>query len=227
MPATSQRGRAWVKFGGLILIVAALYALGRVIGLDPSRFRPEVIRDTVQGFGTLAPLVFIGIYTVGPLLFFPGSVLSIAAGLAFGWKLGFLVVLVGSNLCANIAFGLAKLLGRDLVVRLAGGRLKTFDERAAEHGFKMILFLRLVPLVPFNALNYGAGLSPVRWRDYLLATLLGMIPGIFAYVYLGGNLDLRSWQFWLAVGILLAVMGVPTLYKRIKGERVPDPVRSS
>ncbi|MFQ5743065.1 MAG: TVP38/TMEM64 family protein [Acidobacteriota bacterium] len=216
MARAEQSYRAWFKFGLLVVLLILFYVVGRSLGFVPAELSAEAIQDYVLGFGILAPLVYIGIYAIGGLVLFPGAVLSISSGLAFGWKLGFLVVVLGSNLNANLAFALGKLLGRDLVELFAGRRLQRFDRKAADHGFKAIFFLRLVPLVPFEALNYGAGLSLIRWRHYAAATFLGMLPGNFAYVYLGGNLNYRSWRFWLAMAALLLLAIVPFSYRRLR-----------
>ena len=108
-------------------------------------------------------------------------------------------------------------MGRGFVEKLAKGRLKTFDDSAAEHGIQVMLFLRLVPLFPFNVLNYAAGLSKIRFMDYLIGTLVGIIPGTFAYVYLGSSLtDILSWKFLSAVALFLVITVVITLIKRRK-----------
>lgn len=176
-------------------------------------FTPESIRDWVKSFGKISPVVYLAVYAIAPLLFFPGSVLTAAAGLIWGWKSAFLLVTFGANIGANLAFLLGRRLGQKRVQKLTAGKYEKYEEKIADAGFHTILFLRLVPLVPFNVLNYGAGISGVRWRDYALGSFLGMIPGTFVYVYIGSNLDWRKPQLWFALAVLLLLASTPTIWK--------------
>jgi len=211
--------RAWLKFAAFVALVAALALGARALGFDSRWLSPDHVRATADRLGPAAPFAFMLIYALGSLVFIPGVVLSLAAGVAFGWKMGVLVVIVGSNLGANAAFMLAKLLGRDLVRRLARGHLERFDHETREHGLSAILALRLVPVVPFEALNFSAGLSPMKWRHYAIGTAVGMLPGTFAYVYLGGNFNYRAPQFWIAVLLLVMLACMPYVYRRWRGRR--------
>src|SRR5262249_21732172 len=110
----------------------------------------------------------------------------------------------------------AKLLGRDFVDQLLKGKLQTLDARLGKHGFSALLILRLVPLFPFNGLNFGCGLTSIRLRDYVLATAIGILPGTFVYQFLFARFgekilqegfawsDLLDWQ----IGIALALFAV-------------------
>ena len=133
--------------------------------------------------------------------------------------------MVGATIGATLAFFVARYLGRDFVARVLKGKfqtLSTIDDQAGAHGFQVIFFFRLIPLVPFNVLNYVAGLSKVGAWDYVLGTFLGIIPGTFAYVYLGSSLtDIYYWEFALAIGLLILLTVIPMLYKRWKGRRSP------
>jgi len=201
-----------------ILSILGLYYL---TPLGP-RLKPEDLRIFIQSFGLWAPFIYILIYSIAPSLLLPGSVISLAGGLAFGGLYGTIYTVIGATIGASLAFLLARWLGRDLVTRLLKGRLKTFDESAVRHGFKVILFLRLVPLFPFNGINFGAGLSGIRFRDYLLATVIGIIPGAFAYVYLGSSLtEIGSPSFFLAILLLGVLSAIPIIYRRVRGGFIP------
>lgn len=130
-----------------------------------------------------APLAYIGIYVSGTLVAAPGLLLTILGGLTFGTVNGAIYVFIGANLGANLTFGLARKLGRDYVARKVKGRIDTLDRLIRNQGLLRVLQLRLIPMVPFNMLNYAFGLSGVRYVHYLLGTLFGMIPGILVYVY--------------------------------------------
>lgn len=210
--------------GKMKLWVSLLALLG--LGFLSARYglriiTPGVIQDAILTFGWMAPILYILLYTIRPLFLFPAFILSITGGMAFGPWLGTLLDLIGATLGSFLAFGLARKLGRDSIQSWLSGRLQLWDERIGEHGFKAIFLLRVVPLIPFDAVNYGAGLSQVRFRDYALATPLGIIPGAFAYNYLGHSLHrIFSAEFFFAIGLVVILMLVPLFVKRKKAEKV-------
>jgi uncharacterized membrane protein YdjX (TVP38/TMEM64 family) len=126
-------------------------------------------------------------YVLACIFVVPGSLLTLGGGFALGVLTGFVAVFVGSNLGAAAAFLLGRTLARDWIERkvATNTRFRGLDDAIAEHGFRVVLLLRLSPVFPFNLLNYALGLTRISFRDYVLATLLGMVPGILLYVYLG------------------------------------------
>jgi uncharacterized membrane protein YdjX (TVP38/TMEM64 family) len=210
-----------LKFAGLLVFIVLCglllqwTQLGRYI-------KPEAIQAAIQSVGPLAPMFYLILYSIAPVFFVPGWIITIAGGLAFGAVWGTALTVVGATIGATLAFYVARYLGRDFVARLLKGKFKALDDQAGRHGFQVIFFLRLIPLVPFNVLDYVAGISKIGARDYILGTFLGIIPGTFAYVYLGSSLThIDSWQFASAVGLLILLAIVPLLYKRWKGQRNP------
>ena len=168
--------------------------------------------------GVLAPLVFGLIYIAATVFALPGSVLTISGGLLFGTWWGTLINWLSASLGAMISFLIARYLGRDAVSKIlkSKGTLHGLDEKIGNSGFYSVLLLRLVPLFPFNGLNFGLGLTKVSFWDYTCATLLGMLPGTFVYTSLGSAgrhlsfSDLSTWlqvQVWgpFALVILLTV----------------------
>lgn len=153
-----------------------------------------------------APVLFAAAYAAATLTAVPKGVLSAGAGLLFGFGLGSVVVWAAALVGAVAAFWLGRALGRDAVQRMARGRLQRVDDALGRHGAWAVLGLRLVPLVPFTALNYGSGLSAVRFGGYLLATAVGIVPGTLAYVALGAyGADPASPAFVVAVTALVAL----------------------
>ncbi|MEZ4752026.1 MAG: TVP38/TMEM64 family protein [Bdellovibrionota bacterium] len=183
------------RIGVLLLLLVAIFLLYR---FTPARYylSSEGLADLkawIASTGNLAPLIFILLYVAATIFCLPGSILTLAAGALFGTWLGTLYVIVGSNLGANAAFLIARFLGKEAADKLLrGGKLAKLGEGIAQNGFGVVLGLRLVPLFPFNGLNYGLGLSPVAWKDYALGSLIGMIPGTFAYVSLGNVVNAVS-----------------------------------
>ncbi|MFS1514849.1 TVP38/TMEM64 family protein [Chengkuizengella sp. SCS-71B] len=201
-----------------LLLFALFIAVGMTIlfVFDLRRFTPENIRDFILSFGIWAPLLYIFLYTVRPLVFFPAIVLTLSGGYTFGPWWGTLYDLIGATLGACLAFVIARSLGRETIERWLGDKMKKMDDISEEKGFRTILFFRLVPLVPFDVINYGAGLSKVKLKDYALATLIGIIPGAFAYNYLGASFHNFSSQFYSAITLVLILMLIPTVYKWAK-----------
>ncbi|HSA59205.1 MAG TPA: TVP38/TMEM64 family protein [bacterium] len=170
-----------------------------------------------------APVLVILVYGIGGVIALPGSVLSLAIGAVYGLMPGFFYNLIAANLAAWLGFFSARTLGRGFVERfLATGKLKEFDDKAAAHGFRFVFYLRLVPIFPFNAVNFGAGFSKIRFRDYALASLLGMLPGTFVYTYfaasiLSGAVEAKTEAYLhLAVsGVLFVLLSlIPVFYRR-------------
>ncbi|MBI3312555.1 MAG: TVP38/TMEM64 family protein [Candidatus Omnitrophica bacterium] len=194
----------WLKLSLLALVAVGIYGIARIVGFDVRQMTPERVRGFVLSFGIWAPAIYLLAYGQ-PLVPLPASVMTITGGLAFGPAWGTLAALVGATLRACSEFLVARLLGREAVVKLLKGKAATLDQRIGEHGFQAVLLIRLIPSLPFDMLNYGLGFSRVRFAPYALASFLGMIPGSFAYVYLGYSLtDPR--QFWkLGLAILLIV----------------------
>ncbi len=171
-----------------ILIVATL-AAGVGLGLLflPVREWFMQLEDYVKSLGSLGPIVMALAYIFSTVLFIPGSALTVSAGGLFGLTTGFLVVLVGANIGALFAFLLARTFLRQKVALWAEGnpRFRSLDRAIGRQGFKMVLLARLSPAFPFTLLNYLLGLTAVSAGSYIVANLLGMLPGIFLYVYIG------------------------------------------
>lgn len=195
------------------LVAAFVFVL--TVG-GPSRTE---IERTVRDAGTAAPVVFVVLYVVLTVFMFPGAVMTAVGGVLFGAALGTLLSVVGATLGATGAFVLARRLGRQQVERIAGRRIGRLDAWLARRGFLAVLYVRLIPIIPFNALNYVAGVTGVATRDYVVATALGIIPGTFAFAALGGSItDPTSPAFLGAVSLLIVLaVGGPLLNRVLRG----------
>lgn len=177
---------------------------------DPAR-----IKLAVTGWGVWGPVVYVLLYAVGPSFLVPGAVMTIAAGLAFGTLWGSVYAMTGADLGALVAFATGRYLGKDFVQRHVGRRFHILLDRIARHGFQIIFYLRIVPVIPYNALNLIAGASPISFRDYFWASMIGMIPGTVAFAFLGNELwHPTSPRFLLAVVLIVASFGAGELYRR-------------
>ncbi len=213
-----------LKFIILLFLIISAIVLLRFTDLG-AKLTPDAIRAFVLSFGALSPLIYIAIYSIAPVFMIPGTFISFVAGVAFGGFYGTIYTVIGATFGASAAFLTVRYLGRDFIEGLLKGRLKIFDEGAERHGFKAVLFVRLIPLFPFSMVNYGAGLSKIKFKDFFLATLIGIIPGTFAYVNLGNSItDIRSWRFVLALAFLILLIIAPFIYNRM---RLSGEVKSS
>jgi uncharacterized membrane protein YdjX (TVP38/TMEM64 family)/rhodanese-related sulfurtransferase len=174
-------GKTLLRVTGLLLLATAVsMALWQGRSLDVA----FIVRQ-VGELGALAWLAFMIFYALATVLFLPGSILTLAGGSLFGPVLGTFVNLTGATLGATLAFLLSRYLASDWVERKTGGRLKQLKDGVEGEGWRFVAFVRLVPLFPFNLLNYALGLTRIRLLHYLIATYVCMLPGAIAYTYLG------------------------------------------
>jgi uncharacterized membrane protein YdjX (TVP38/TMEM64 family) len=171
---------------GIIVLGAmlALVVLGRVL---PVAAWFESLNAWVRGQGWWAPFVFGAVYVAATVLFLPGSVLTLAAGAIFGVVRGTIIVSIASTTGAALSFLIARYVLREWVTRrlATNARFTAIDHAIGREGAKIVLLLRLSPVVPFNALNYLLGLTAVRFLTATLASWIGMLPATVVFVYLG------------------------------------------
>lgn len=210
------------------LVLGALLLAGLVaawIHFQPQRQLQPAL-DWVAGLGPWAPLLFILLYVLACVLLVPGSVLTLGAGAVFGVWRGSVLVSVAATLGASAAFLIGRHLARRAVERrvAANSAFAAVDEAVAREGWRIVLLTRLSPVFPFTLLNYGFGVTRVTFREYFLASWLGMLPGTVLYVYLGavaGELAgagsrARSPAEWALLGLgLLATVAVTVVITRI------------
>lgn len=178
---------AWLKLGAFALLLVGGYFGVKATPAGPY-FTLEGIGDGIDWLrgNPWAPAIFVGIYATATALAVPGTILTLAGGAVFGFYWGTLYNSIAANIGANAAFLIARWLGGDAVRRLIGKEsrvLNKVDGIVERHGFQGLLTLRLIPLVPFNALNFGSGLMTLRWRTYAIATVVGILPGTAIYTF--------------------------------------------
>lgn len=196
------------RFSLMLLLVVCLspilYLLYQSGALSQSS--PAAIRDWVLSFGWLAPLVFLVMFTLVPLTLFPDALLAVAAGMAFGLVEGAFLTWLGAMMGATLSFYISRNLGQNTVQRLLKRAGHHHHKMPAFSGFVGVLILRLIPLVPFDVISYGAGLTQIRYLHFIVATALGIVPGVVIYVNLGDKLfNWYSVQFICAIGMLIAL----------------------
>jgi len=223
--ALSPRVRGLAK---LLVLVALLVAAALAVRASPARgwLTPRGIEQLLAALREpwWAPLAFVAAYTIAAALDFSGLVLTLVGGAVFGFWWGALLNLLGANLGASAAFWVARLLGREGLHALLGGRLSGgLDRLAHQAGFAWLLRLRLIPIVPFNLLNFASGLTALPWRTYAAATAIGVIPATLVYTFfadalLSGSREAghRVFVRLLIAGALLVLLSfVPTIARKL------------
>jgi uncharacterized membrane protein YdjX (TVP38/TMEM64 family) len=216
--------------------VLKAFALGAFIlaSIGIVRFTPvkdfltaEVLGQFLDGAGIWAPLVFIVLYAVGVSLFVPSILLTGLGAALFGPYRGFVYVWIGAMMGSSLAFYIARTLGRDFAASLVGERLKKYDDAIARNGFATVLYLRLV-YFPFTPMNFGMGLTKVRFAEYFFGTGLGILVGTFIFTFFIGTFaeiwrtgdwnQLKSFKLFLGLGLFVLSFFIPKALKKMKGE---------
>ena len=207
-------------------------ALVSVIGLAVAvrdRFDVAALQTWVESAGSAAPLAFIALYAAATVLFLPGSVITLAGGVLFGPVWGTLWSLTGATLGAALAFFIARYLGGDWIARRAGPRLSRLNDGVAAEGWRFIAFVRLVPLFPFNLLNYALGLTRIAFLPYVLASAVFMLPGALAFTWLGhagrealsgGEGTVRA--ILIALALVTSMAFLPRWIRKFRAKPMPD-----
>lgn len=206
----------------ILLVVVLLIGVALAM-LYRDRFDAEALAAWTDSAGVAGPLLFMLIYAVATVLFLPGSVLTLTGGALFGPVLGTFVNLTGATLGATLAFLVSRYLASEWVAQRTGGRLKQLIAGVEEEGWRFVAFVRLVPLFPFNLLNYALGLTRIPLLQYIIASYICMLPGAIAYTYLGyagreavaGGEGLIQ-KGLLALALLAAVAFLPRLIGRLR-----------
>jgi uncharacterized membrane protein YdjX (TVP38/TMEM64 family) len=237
-----SRRRSILRVTLLVVLVAAGALLARFtpLGAELERLARAI---GAQAQAPWAPPAFVLLYTAALAVGVPGTVLTIVGGVAFGVWLGLVLNLTGAILGASAAFFEGRYLARDAVQRLFGHHLTRLPDLASpRRAFFAFLRLRLIPLVPFNALNFAAGLTRARWLPYVAGTALGIVPStvaytVFAAALAGGGAARTGAAGWVAaiLGVAFLAAVLPTLIKwlherralRSRGSVLPRPAGSN
>lgn len=205
------------------VLVARSAGLSAYLGLDGV----DRLRDWVEGFGALAPLVFIAVYAAATVAFIPGTPLSLLAGVVFGALLGMVWVVIGATVGATLAFLIGRYAARDVVASWAARnpRMGALDRGVERHGWRMLLVTRLVPLFPFNLQNYAYGLTGIRTPTYVLLTAVCIVPGAAVYTLAGGSIaaarDDLTRTFVLLGAAAVLLVAVSLLPRLLRGRSGP------
>ena len=223
----NDRRKALIK--ALILVTFIIAAI-LLVRLTPVKqyLTPDALGRYLEMAGFWGPFVFILIYAVGICLFLPGTLLTALGAAIFGPYWGFIWVWIGAMIGASAAFIIGRTLGREFAASLIGDRLQKYDDAIERNGFAAVLYLRLV-YFPFTPMNFGMGLTKVRFWDYVAGTGLGIIVGTFIFTFFIGTLknvwtsgnwaELISFKVFFSIGLFIFSFFIPKIIKKIKKEK--------
>ncbi len=222
----AKRKAAAIKAIFLVaFVIVAIY----IIRFTSARefFTEKALKQFLDRAGFWAPLVFMLVYTAGICLFVPGTLLTALGAALFGPYWGFVYVWIGAMAGATAAFWIGRTLGREFAASLIGDRLRKYDEAIGRNGFATVLYLRLV-YFPFTAMNFGLGLTKVRFWDYFWGTGLGIVVGTFIFTFFVGTLkevwvrgnwaNLLSFKVFFSIGLFVFSLFIPKIINKFKKE---------
>jgi uncharacterized membrane protein YdjX (TVP38/TMEM64 family) len=212
---------------GLAILISALS-----LALNRYQLDPAVIEGAIHNLGVWGPVVHVALFALGTVLFVPGALVGLVGGVLFGPVWGTILNLAGATVGATAAFLVARYMAADWVRRKAGRRLNQLIKGVEAEGWRIVAFVRLVPILPFNLLNYALGLTRIRLVDYVLASFVCMLPGTLAYTYLGytgrealsGGESLTR-KALVALALLAAAAFLPRLVRRLWAGKQPEAAR--
>ena len=229
-------GEGEAKKGGMLKrilllgLLAAVILSARFTGVT-QYLEQETLRQWIQGYGGLAPVIYMLIYAIAPALLLPGLPITIAGGILFGPFWGVVYTITSATVGACIAFLVARYIARDWVEKkLRSPRWRRLDRAVEEHGWKVVAFTRLIPLFPFNLLNYAFGLTGIRFLSYAATTFICMLPACIAFIVFSSSLlelirGRISLNFIAGLGLVILVSLIPLFYKRYKAKKgLNDPL---
>lgn len=221
-----SRSKTLIKAGVFVVFIIAAILLVRFTPIK-GYLAPKALGNLVDAAGAWAPPLFIFIYSAGVCLFLPGTLLTGLGAAIFGPYWGFVYVWVGAMIGAGAAFWIGRTLGRDFAASLIGDKLKKYDDAIERNGFATTLYLRLV-YFPFTPMNFGMGLTKVRFKDYFFGTGLGIIVGTFLFTFFFGTLkdvwvsgdwgQMISFKVFFSLALFVFSFFIPKIVKRIRGE---------
>lgn len=199
-----------------LVLGGVIYAL-YISPYNPHPKNAEDIRLWVSGFGVWAPLIYITVYTIRPLLFFPTLLLNLSAGVLFGPYLGIVFLLMGGFGCASFCYLMGRYGGGKWFLENFSGewgdRLKNY--LVGSGSFEKMLWLRTVPIFPYDPVSVIAGSVKLPYKIYAFSTFLGMLPGAIAYNFLADSFGTP--KFYLAIFVTILAFGIPLVWWRMKG----------
>jgi uncharacterized membrane protein YdjX (TVP38/TMEM64 family) len=195
----------------IIATVAGIYLLGGI--------NQQELQLWLQKMGVWAPIIYIFIYSIATILILPSTPLNLSGGAIFGSIWGTIWTSIAAVLAAVLSFWFSRTIGRKLVEQKLAGKWQSLDREMEQGGFFYMFAIRLLPLIPYGMVNFAAGLTSIKFRDYLFGTLLGTVPGILPFVMMGAGLTALKQKgdvlpILVALALIGMLVGTATWYRR-------------
>lgn len=202
----------------LLLIIYLIFGHHKYVSHIP-HVNINILRNFILSYGSYASIIFVVIYGLKPLAFVvPVSVLSILAGSIFGPYRAFILSMIGCFLAATTGFYMTRLLGKSFIDKILKGKTINLEDNIEKNGFMIMFMMRISMIFPYDALSYAAGVSKIKYSDFILATMLGIIPEMISYSLMGKNIKHPfSLKFMFPIILLIVVVvGGSFMYKNYK-----------
>ena len=200
----------------LLTIGCSIFTLIGVVvigGIDRQQ-----LQTWLEAMGVFAPIIYILLYTVATWLILPSTPLNLTGGAIFGIWWGTLWTTVAALLAAIVSFGFTRTIGRELITRKLAGRWDAVDAEIRQGGLLYMFAIRLLPIIPYGIVNFAAGLTSIKFKDYFIGTLLGTLPGVLPFVMMGAGIGELSRGNILPLICAFALTGIlvggATWYRR-------------
>jgi uncharacterized membrane protein YdjX (TVP38/TMEM64 family) len=194
----------------VIATVAGIYLLGGI--------NQQELQLWLQKMGVWAPIIYILVYAIATIFILPSTPLNLSGGAIFGWELGTVWTSIAAVLAAVLSFGFSRTIGRKFVEQKLASKWQSLDREMEQGGFFYMFAIRLLPLIPYGMVNFAAGLTSIKFRDYFFGTLLGTVPGILPFVMMGAGLTALKQGNVIPILVALALIGMligtATWYRR-------------
>lgn len=208
-----------------IIIVVSLFIMIVVYKMFLSDITAQSIRDWVNGFGVFAPIAYIVAWAILPIFFFPVPILALAGGLSFRLWMGTIYTIIGAIVNSSLMFWIAKILAKDMVSSYLEKKLpekwwNRFMKADKKQGFLIVFVCRLIPVMPYNVINYASGLTNISFVNYSIATAIGILPGTLVFLNVGDKiLDVKSPEFFMSIVFLIILTVVSIVLGKYVSKR--------
>lgn len=210
-----------------IIVTWALAIIAVILFLGPENIltsytdvTPQGIRDFVFSAGGIADLVFLVISILRPVFFLPVTPFTISSGFLFGFWQGLLLSTIGTTISSAMTFIISRYLFHDYVRTRLVGRYQLLDKAMECQGWRYVMFFRMIPILPYDLVGYVAGASTIRFRDYMIGSMLGELPGAVVLVFFGSTLDkIGSNMFYGSLLLAVVVLLAPEVIRRVANRR--------
>jgi uncharacterized membrane protein YdjX (TVP38/TMEM64 family) len=194
----------------IIATILGIYLLGGI--------NQKELQLWLQQMGIWAPIIYILVYSIATICILPSTPLNLTGGAIFGSVWGTVWTSIAAILAAMLSFGFSRTIGRNLVEQRLAGKWQSIDREMRQGGFFYMFAIRLLPLIPYGLVNFAAGLTSIKFRDYFFGTLLGTVPGILPFVMMGAGLTALKqgdvFPMLIALALTGILVGTATWYRR-------------